>query len=195
MMKRLFAVAALSALIGSLSAGAQTPREALAQVRVRLDGLSSYHLHLEDQTEPTDIDYTAPQRMRITKPGSVGIIVGGGVYLNVGGAGWTPAGVNTALAVLMATLADDQLINFTNDDEITDQGSDVLGGVAMHKYEIRTPVNGSFLRRVVWVGAKDGLPYRVERNGGTSQLTATYSEFNKNFGIEVPPGMQPAAQP
>src|ERR1700730_13265750 len=103
MMKRVFAVALL-ALIGTSSAGAQTPREALAQARARLDGLSSYHLHLEDQTEPTDIDYTVPQKTRITKPGSVGIIVGGGVYLNVGGAGWTPSGVNTTLAVLMATL-------------------------------------------------------------------------------------------
>lgn len=194
MMKWLF-VLALPALIGMSQASAETPREALAKARSLLDTLSSYHLHLDDQTEPTDIDYTVPQRMRITKPGSVGIIVGGGVYLNVGGAGWTQGGVNTTLAVLLVTLAEDRLINFTDEDEIEDQGGDTIDGVAMHKYEIRTPVNGSFLRRVVWVGAKDGLPHRVVRSGGTTVLTATYSEFNKEFGIEVPPDMQPATQP
>jgi outer membrane lipoprotein-sorting protein len=193
-MKRLFAVALLT-VIGMSSASADTPREALAKARSHLDALSSYHLHLDDQTEPTDIDYTVPDRMRIIKPGSVGLIVGGGVYLNVGGAGWTQGGVNTTLAVLMVTLAEDQLISFTNDDEIADQGSDTLDGVAMHKFEIRTPVNGSYLRRVVWVGAKDGLPHRVERRGGTSTLTARYSEFGQDFGIAVPPSMQPATQP
>jgi len=193
-MKRLFAVALLS-MIGMSSAGAETPREALAAARSHLDALASYHLHLEDGTEPTDIDYTLPDRLRITKPGSVGIIVGGGVYLNVGGAGWTPGGVNTTLGVLMVTLAEDRLINFTDDDEIADQGDETLDGVSMHKYEIRTPLNGIFLTRVVWVGAKDGLPHRVERNGGTTSLTATYSKFNQGFGIEVPANMQPGTQP
>jgi hypothetical protein len=120
--------------------------------------------------------------------------MGGGAYLNVGVSGWTPAGVNTVPAVLMEMLENDSLISFADDDRIADRGVASFGGVAMHAYEIRTPANGSFLQRTVWVGEKDGLPHRVERGGGTTLLTATYSEFNQQFAIEVPPGMHSATR-
>jgi outer membrane lipoprotein-sorting protein len=183
-----------AAFVAPASAADTSPSDALRHAREKLDGLTSYHLQLDDETGPVEIDYTVPQRVRITQPASVAIIVGGGVYLNPGKSGWTPAGVNPTLGVLMATLQEDRLLTFTEADELADRGVSLLDGASMHVYEIRTPVNGSSLRRLVWVGEKDGLPHHVERTGGIGKLTATYSGYNENFAIEVPPGMQPATQ-
>ena len=193
-MRRLLLAMVLAVLWITPAFAESSPRDAVLSAREKLDGLTSYHLSLNDGLEPTDIDFTLPDRVRVTKPESVGLIIGGSTYLNVGNSGWSPAGVNPTLVVLMTMLRADRLISVGPEDTVTDEGADVLGGVAAHKYEIRTAVNGGALLRTVWIGVKDGLPLRVEREGGTSPLTATYSEFNQDFAIEPPPHAEPMTQ-
>jgi hypothetical protein len=193
-LKNLLALVILAAACAVPAFGATSPRDGLAQARARLDGLSSYHLSIDDGTGPVELDYTLPQRVRITEPQSVAIIVGGSVYLKVGKNDWVPSGVNTTLGVLLVTLEEDRFITFTDEDNVADKGTVFLAGTALHMYEISTPINGSFLRRTVWVGEKDGLPHRVERSGGVTTVTADYSRFNEDFGIEVPTNTQPVTQ-
>jgi hypothetical protein len=158
----------------------------LAQARAKLDAQSSYHLRLQDAAGNTEIDYMPPERVRIFMPGSVALIVGGSVYLNAAGSGWVPAGANPTLLILMRALEEDDFIVPADGDQVSDQGQEMLDGVPTHRYEVRTPANGSALVREIWVGAKDGLPRRVERDTGGAKLTVTYSRFNQDFGIDVP---------
>jgi hypothetical protein len=174
MLKRVSALVFLAAACVAPAFGATSPRDGLAQARARLDGLSSYHVSVDDGTGPVEIDYAPPQRIRVTAPGSIAIIVDGSSYLKVGNNDWVPSGVNTTLGVLLITLAEDLLITAKDADTVTDRGTVLLAGTVLRMYEISTPINGSFLRRTVWVGEKDGLPHRVERSGGITTLTADY---------------------
>jgi len=135
-----------------------------------------------------------PDRIRITKPESVGLIIGGNTYVNVRDAGWVPAGAGSTLLVLMQLVRDDSLITVGGDDTVTDEGTDTLNATPMRKYAISASANGVTFRRMLWVGEKDRLPHRVERFGYVTPLTAVYSAFNQDFGIETPAKVEPMTQ-
>ncbi len=160
---------------------ADPAHDALQDARKKLDSQSSYRLSMRDGAGTTDIEYAAPDAVRITKAGSVSVMANGAMYSNTGG-GWGTVSSNTAILLLRRLVQQDALIAVSDTDKVTDDGVEMMDGVELHRYDI---LGEGTLKRTVWIDTHDGLPRQVQQ-GGDGAFTATYADFGKDFAITVP---------
>lgn len=189
----------LVALVGVLlcaGSASADPAGDVSSARTKLASLSSYRVVFDDEAGTTTIDYSPPDRMRVRTPSAVTVIIGGSVYANVG-SGWVPAGVNSTIFAVIAQIRDESLLQLTADDQVSGPVAVSVNGVAMNRYDVKTTNETTVVyRRTIWVNATSGLPYRVVRadGSGSTNLTATYTEFGRDFGIVDPATPAPANQ-
>ncbi|HEY0798223.1 MAG TPA: hypothetical protein VGD50_03680 [Candidatus Baltobacteraceae bacterium] len=163
---------------------ADSAADALASARSHLSALTSYRLVYEEDAGTTQIDYTAPDRLRITSPQAETLMIGGAVWLK-GDSGWSPAAVNARIELLLARVQSDEPLAVNVGDTVSDGGTETIAGTAMHRYLVVSGSDSS-VRRSIWISVKTGLPFRVVKSVGDSRLTASYSAFGKDFGIVAP---------
>lgn len=181
--RRMMAMVGIGLLAAALicPAYADSASDAVKAAQKKLDGQASYHLSLSEQSGVTDIEYTAPDTVRITKPQSVTVLVNGVMYSNAGN-GWGTVASNSATYLLRRLLQQDVLIAVSATDRVTDDGTEVLDGISVHRYEI---LGEGTQKRTVWIDTRDGLPRQVQQDGDGA-FTATYADFGKDFGITAP---------
>jgi outer membrane lipoprotein-sorting protein len=183
-----FALAGL--LLCSASALAD-PAGDLDSARSKLASESAYRVTFVDESGTTTIDYAPPDRMRVHTPEALTLIVGGSIHTNTG-SGWVQAGVNSTVYAVIAQIQDESLLQVMSGDQVSGPAVVDVEGTTMNRYEVKS-LNGDTVvyHRTIWVDAKSGLPYRVVRSTGDTTLTATYSDFGRDFGIVDPATPQP----
>jgi hypothetical protein len=170
------------------------PAGDLDGARSKLASQSSYRVTFNDESGTTTIDYAPPDRLRVRTPAALTLIVGGSIHTNTG-SGWVQAGVNSTVYAVVAQIQDESLLQLGPSDQVSAPAPVDVGGTAMNRYDVKS-LNGDTVvyHRTIWVDAKSGLPYRVVRTTGDTTLTATYSEFGRDFGIVDPATPQPMGQ-
>jgi hypothetical protein len=185
---------ALAAVLLCSASVLADPAGDLDSARSKLGGESSYRVAFADESGTTTIDYAPPDHMRVHTPEAVTLIVGGSIYTNAG-SGWVRAGVNRTIFVVVAQIQDESLLQVGSSDRVSGPTAVDVGGTAMNRYDVKSLDGDTVVyRRTIWVDAKSGLPYRVVRTTGSTTLSATYSDFGRDFGIVSPATPQPMGQ-
>jgi len=169
------------------------PAGDIESARSQLVGATSYRVTFEDESGTTTIDYAPPDRMRILTPVAQTVIVGASISVNTG-SGWSPGAVNRSIYGLILEIQKGSLLVLGDEDQASADGQEDVDGVTMNRYEVKTVDDGvTIARRTIWINAHSGFPYRVVRADGSTTLTATYSDFDADFGIQTPATPVPAA--
>ena len=186
-MKVLYVALLLALSTTGASAAENTSYDALVKSARALERMHSLHMHREGGT-PAEVDYVAPDRYRLTFGTTEIIWIGKIQYIRNQDGPWT-AQISGNEPPFERSVIEDA-IGALQKAEIKDLGDAKLGNVLTRRYEVTTPEKAV---ATVWIGASDGLTYRIEnrRPDGTFDSAFVYSQFNAPLKIDPPPGVTP----
>jgi hypothetical protein len=212
--------AASSDAHGATSAGpaqpSGDPREDLKKAFTAQFAAKSFRYRLEFSASKgkAEAEFVAPDRYHITMTGQSPmpgrdarpevIIIGGDVFMKIGNMPWQKSGAGggeTTLATTIARMAQqfratDVEQAMAKYEEVKLAGPDVLDGSPAFVYQFRLKGAQAPTTGKIWIGAGDGLPRKIEQEGGAppnpggdagrNRLTATYYDYNADIRIEPP---------
>ena len=151
----------------------------------------SFKMHVVEQsplgTSYKDIIYVAPDKVRVAlgATGLVVVVIGNDVWLRGADAKWAKAKLppeqNPLTTVRDTTAFADNL----NGKKVKALGSQQLGGIATHLYQIEATAKTGYSVKTtrVWIGAADGFTHRIEERNGPFVATTTYSDWNAPLSV------------
>jgi hypothetical protein len=189
---RLAVILAFGLLCAGVASAAENNYDTLVKSARAFERVHSLHMHREGGT-PTDVDYVAPDRYRVTYGSTEIIWIGKTQYIRGEGGQWTSEITGNEPPFERSVIED--AIGALQKADIKDLGDAKLGNIMTRRYEITTPEKAV---ATVWIGQSDGLTYRIENRkaDGTFDSAYVYSQFNAPIKIDPPPGVSsPAPMP
>jgi hypothetical protein len=180
------------------------PREDVRQAFLKLNAAKSWRARVTTSAgKLIQIEFAAPDKFHtrgeLTVEGPASppeiIIVGEDTFFKLGSMPWRKAPTGMGIGEIVQARRPDVTAEMTKYQEIKLAGSEVFDGMPMRVYEFkRQDENGKLSSGKMWISASDGLPRRLESNGGkesegkpiTTRMTVTYSDYNTDIKIEPP---------
>jgi outer membrane lipoprotein-sorting protein len=193
--KALVTLGACAAVAFPLAARADDSKAFLADTR-RFPSLRSFRLQLDTQSPASGetaetLTYMAPDELRVEMPARnfTAVIVGSFVWLRSGGrtAHWKKVPMAPGADPLAAVHDTNAIAERVRGRTITFVGTEPLDGSPMHVYEIDAPPRTGYSAKTerIWIGARDGYPYKIVQRNGKYASTAVYSKFNERFAVSL----------
>ncbi len=150
-------------------------------------------------TLTTTVEFVSPDRFHITAPGGQDfVIIGRNSWQKTPDAGWQKSAID--MSSLVNSFRDpkvlEELAKSIVSSDVRELSDDALNGSPMHVYQYNTAIttgektlNGT---TKIWIGASDGLPYRMESDqdslvsAGRTHSVITYDYDSADIKIDAP---------
>jgi hypothetical protein len=134
---------------------------------------------------PTEADFAAPDRFRMTLPTGPAYFIGHTMYISMNGHYMKIASPQAA-AFVQQMRSPANAAKFAQSHKVQDLGSSSAGGVPTHAYAFDDTAYGIRTHTVIDVGQGDGLPHRAVITSDRGVTTVTYGKFGVPIAISPP---------